>query len=168
MSMTALAFNAALLTGEALEVGINEVHFIKFTETHIRGIGTQYLNLNGSTVIVMVSPSAAIVANVPHLPFTELYPCVEMRNAYAKLEQLLFLYYQNYEALGPEQTCLVVGLGGGGPNCPTSYYLNYVDCRLAQNNIGSARFLYGASPQHNNNVTVFVDARQGSPRVHPI
>lgn len=165
MAMTALAFNAALVMGEAIEVGINEVHFVKFAENNIRGIGTQYLNLNGSTVIVMLSSSGAIVANVPHLPFTGLYPCAEMRNAYAKLEQLLFLYHQNSDVLGPEQTCLVVGLGGGGPNCPTSYYLNYVDCRLAQNNIGSDLVLYGASPY---NVTVFVDAREGSPRIHSI
>lgn len=47
-------------------------------------------------------------------------------------------------------------------------HLNYVDCRLAQNNIGSALLLYGASPQHTNNVTAFVDARQGHPRVPPI
>ena len=65
--------------------------------------------------------NAALSANVPHLPFTGLYPCAELTNAQAKLDELLYLYYQNYTVLDPEQTCLVVGLGGGGPNCPTSY-----------------------------------------------
>ena len=54
-------------------------------------------------------------------PAVWLYPCAELTNAQAKLDELLSLYYQNYAVLGPEQTCLVVGLGGGDPNCPTSY-----------------------------------------------
>ena len=164
--MTAPAFNAALVIGEAIEVGINEVHFIKFSQDNpIRGIGTQYLNINGSTVLVMLSALGAIVANVPHLPFTGVYPCAEMMNAYAKLEQVLVLYEQNYEVLGPGQTCIVVGLGGGTNHCPTCYYLNYVDCRLAQKGIESMRVLYGISSY---NVTVFVDAREGIPRLHAI
>ena len=72
-SMTTLASNTAFFTDEAIEVRTNEVQFMRFTGNHIRGIGMQYLNLHGSTVIVMVSPSAALVANVPHLPFGSIH-----------------------------------------------------------------------------------------------
>lgn len=103
----------------------------------------QYLNLNGSTAIVMVSSTAAIVANVPHLPFTGYYPCAELTNAQAKLDELLSLYYQNYAVLSLEQTCFVVPPGGGGPNRPLNYYLSYVDCRLRGITLGGTECRLG-------------------------
>ena len=59
-------FVRALRRGEAHEVAMNEVCFVAFTGKSLRSVGTR--NMNGCTIVMIVSQYGAILAHIPPRP----------------------------------------------------------------------------------------------------
>jgi len=147
---------------------MNEVRFVVLQPTGKRCIGTS--DLNGCTVVAIVSPYAAILAHIPSTPdVASPSPQAGDRNVRAKIDEVAILFHQHTNYFPSQSTTWVVSaVYEGIIALPDQKVI--IEEKLQQMGLVYAQVIYvvkrAGEPRPPAHGTVFVDARGGSPVVY--
>ncbi len=158
----------ALAAGVASEVQMDEVKFIPFKQTAVSCAGTA--NLGGCSVVMIVSPLAAIVAHIPPHPNTDWNnPAAADNHIRQKMEEVSALY-RNFEKYFPADrtTWVVSAMLEGDVVLPGQR--DIMEQTLRRLSLSPTRLVYAALRSQDARFpgqgTVFIDGRGNIPLVY--
>ena len=159
---------AARKKGRIQEVAMNEVRLLLFQSTGKCCIGTS--GLNGCTAVIIVSPSAAILAHIPPRPNMDMTNDeAGNQNVQARMSEVATLFHQYKSYFPPTKTTWVVSaLYEGKIALPEQKAI--IEKSLRQMGTRFANVTYVVSkpgqPRRPAHGTVFVEFRGGTPLVY--
>ncbi|KAK2751122.1 hypothetical protein FQN57_000197 [Myotisia sp. PD_48] len=159
--MSGSLFYDAIKEGSTHEVMIDQVMFVDFTDPDSKkAIGTA--NLNASTAVAVVSPFAAILADIAPLPRKTSDPFAGLQHVQNKMEEVISLYQMNIASFPPGKASIVVGARHNDALALPDH-VDRVKEILEKNGIAYITEEYDVSLQGHATVaqgTVFIDAKR--------
>ncbi|KAE8349692.1 hypothetical protein BDV28DRAFT_140665 [Aspergillus coremiiformis] len=164
-------FNQALAANAAREVHMDKVEFISFENGQaIKAIGTQ--NMNGGTVVAVVSKKGAVLARIPPLPRPTLDPNVGINNVREKMAEFVDHLTNHRELCGPERKMSLIVCAVWLAEAALPHHIQVINTILRdklehhpQPQIWPYEVRPGGQIQANQG-TVFIDGRNGVPQVY--
>ena len=108
---------------------MDEVAFVRFTrETYSAKVEP----LNGITVVIVYSQHAAILANIPPLPYPTKDPSVGLQNLNTRMDEFFELYQEHVADFRKQTAILVIG-AAYRDRCPIlGHHMKQIGLRLEE------------------------------------